>query len=70
LAIVDAGQSRQETVLSALNWLKTKAKKNDLVGIHNAANPFVLHQELESVFRAAREHRAALLAHPAHDTVK
>lgn len=70
IAVVSAGKSRQETVLNALNWLKTKAKKDDLVGIHNAANPFVLHQEIKNVFVAARAHRAALLAHPARDTVK
>jgi 2-C-methyl-D-erythritol 4-phosphate cytidylyltransferase len=70
MSVISSGTTRQETVLSALTWLKTKAKKSDLVGIHNAANPFVLHQEIESVFTAAREHRAALLAHPARDTVK
>jgi 2-C-methyl-D-erythritol 4-phosphate cytidylyltransferase len=70
MAVVSAGKTRQETVLSALTWLKIKAKKDDLVGIHNAANPFVLHQEIESVFANAKEYRAALLAHPARDTVK
>ena len=70
VAIVSAGKLRQETVLNALDWLKTKAKKNDLIGIHNAANPFVLHKEIEDVFAAALRYRAALLAHPARDTVK
>ncbi len=70
MAVVSAGKSRQETVLSALAWLKVKAKKDDLVGIHNAANPFVLRKEIENVFAAAQGHRAALLAHPARDTVK
>lgn len=70
IAIVSAGKSRQETVLNALNWLKIKGKKNDLIGIHNAANPFVLHQEIKDVFEAAWKHRGALLARPASDTVK
>jgi 2-C-methyl-D-erythritol 4-phosphate cytidylyltransferase len=70
LAVVSSGKTRQETVLNALAWLKTRAKKNDLAGIHNAANPFVLGHEMEDVFAAAGEHRAALLAHPARDTVK
>lgn len=70
VAVILAGKSRQETVLNALTWLKTKAKKHDLIGIHNAANPFVLHQEIENVFAAARKYCAALLAHPARDTVK
>ena len=70
MAIVPAGKSRQDTVLSALNWLKTKAKKDDLIGIHNAANPFVLNKEIRDVFAAAKKYSAALLAHPARDTVK
>lgn len=70
MAIVTAGESRQETVSNALSWLKTKAKGDDLIGIHNAANPFVMYKEIENVFAAARRHRAALLAHPARDTVK
>lgn len=70
IAIIPAGKTRQEAVSDVLDWLRTKAKKSDLVGIHNAANPFVLHQEIENVFAAARKHRAALLAHPARDTVK
>lgn len=70
IAVIPGGKSRQETVSNALDWLKEKAKKDDLVGIHNAANPFVLHQEIKNVFAAAREHRAALLAHPARDTIK
>jgi 2-C-methyl-D-erythritol 4-phosphate cytidylyltransferase len=70
MAVVSAGESRQETVLNALEWLKTKAKEDDLIGIHNAANPFVLSKEIKDVFAAAKEHRAALLVHPARDTVK
>jgi 2-C-methyl-D-erythritol 4-phosphate cytidylyltransferase len=70
IAIVPAGKLRQDTVLSSLNWLKAKAKINDLIGIHNAANPFVLPQEIKNVFVAAQEYHAALLAHPARDTIK
>ena len=70
MAVVSAGRSRQETVLNALEWLKTKAKKDDLIGIHNAANPFVLNKEIRDVFAAAKKYSAALLAHPARDTVK
>jgi 2-C-methyl-D-erythritol 4-phosphate cytidylyltransferase len=70
MTIVSSGKTRQETVLNALNWLKAKAKNDDLIGIHNAANPFVLRNEIVDVFAAAGTHRAALLAHPARDTVK
>jgi 2-C-methyl-D-erythritol 4-phosphate cytidylyltransferase len=70
IGIVSAEKSRQESVLKALVWLKAKARKDDLVGVHNAANPFVLQKEIKDVFTAARIHRAALLAHPARDTIK
>jgi 2-C-methyl-D-erythritol 4-phosphate cytidylyltransferase len=70
IGIIHAGKTRQETVLNALDWLKTKAKNHDLIGVHNAANPFVLCREIEDVFVAAQKYRAALLAHPARDTVK
>ena len=70
IAVIPAGKLRQDTTMNALVWLKSKVKKDDLIGIHNAANPFVLRQEIEDVFAAARMHRAALLAHPARDTIK
>jgi 2-C-methyl-D-erythritol 4-phosphate cytidylyltransferase len=70
IGIVNGGKVRQETVENSLNWLKTKAKRKDLIGIHNAANPFVLQQEIKDVFRAAKVNRAALLARKASDTVK
>ena len=70
IGIVPAEKSRQESVLKTLIWLKPKAKNDDLVGIHNAANPFVLRKEIRDVFAAARIHRAALLAYPARDTIK
>lgn len=70
VAVIAAGKARQETVLNALGWLREKAKNDDLVGIHNAANPFVLHSEIRNVFNAARKTGAALLAYPARDTIK
>jgi len=70
IAVIPAGKTRQEAVSDVLNWLKIKAKKEDLIGIHNAVNPFVQDKEIKDVFAAAREYRAALLAHPARDTVK
>lgn len=71
MAIVPAGKTtRQEGTLNALSLLKTKAKKTDLIGIHNAVNPFVLHREIKDVFNAALKHRSSLLAYPARDTVK
>jgi 2-C-methyl-D-erythritol 4-phosphate cytidylyltransferase len=70
IGIVNGGKVRQETVANSLDWLKTKTKNYDLIGIHNAANPFVLQQEIIDVFQAAKTNKAALLARKASDTVK
>jgi len=64
------GPTRQDTVFNALNFIKNKISSNDLVGIHNAANPFVSNEEINSVFLSAKKFKAALLAKPSPDTIK
>lgn len=70
LTIVEANHIRQESTFRVLKWLKLKAENNDLVGIHNAVNPFVTAKEIIEVYTAAKEYKAALLANRAKDTVK
>jgi len=70
IGIVEANHSRQDSTFLVLKWLKTQLKNNDLIGVHNAVNPFVSELEIINVFEAAKKHGAALLAHPARDTVK
>lgn len=70
LIIIEANHLRQESTFKALKWLKSKADKKDLVGIHNAVNPFVSDKEIKEVYKAAKEYKAALLAYQAKDTVK
>lgn len=65
-----ATSSRQASAFATLKFLKDRMKAKDLVGIHNAVNPFVTTGEIEAVFRAAKTYCAALLAHPATDTIK
>jgi 2-C-methyl-D-erythritol 4-phosphate cytidylyltransferase len=67
---VTAGPTRQESTFEILKKIRSKVKKSDLVGIHNAANPFVTADEIKKVFSAAKNYGAALLAQPARDTVK
>ena len=69
-ALFPARQSRQESTSAVLTYLQSRAKSTDLVGIHNAVNPFVTSKEIEVVFQAAQTYGAALLAKPAIDTVK
>lgn len=70
IGIVEANHSRQDSTYLVLKWLKEKLRPNDLIGVHNAVNPFVTEEEIVGVFEAAKKHKAALLAHPARDTVK
>ncbi len=64
------GKLRQDTVFNALNFIKDKSLPNDIVGIHNAANPFVSLDEIKSVYSAAQKFGSALLACPSSDTIK
>lgn len=45
------------------------ASPNDLVLVHNAANPYVSEQEITDVLTAAKQHGAAAVSHPAVDTL-
>jgi 2-C-methyl-D-erythritol 4-phosphate cytidylyltransferase len=70
LTIFEADNLRQESTFKVLKWLKSKTGKNDLIGIHNAVNPFVSDKEIVDVYQAAKKYRASLLAYLAKDTVK
>lgn len=63
-------EARQGRIGKALDWLLTRAKKNDLIGFHNAANPLVEVKELDSVFKEAKKYGSALLAIKVNDTIK
>jgi len=64
------GDLRQDTVFNALNFIKDQIKPNDIVGVHNAANPFVSADEIKSVYASAKKYNAALLAQSASSTIK
>jgi len=68
--VIGASFSRQESTFVILDTLKKQLKKGDLVGVHNAANPFVSKAEIAEVFKNAKRYGAALLAQAARDTVK
>lgn len=68
--IIKASFSRQDSTFGVLKTFKSQMKKDDLVGIHNAVNPFVSEGEIREVYSAAKIHGAALLACPAKDTIK
>jgi 2-C-methyl-D-erythritol 4-phosphate cytidylyltransferase len=68
--IIETNETRQGNTLNALNWLKNNCKDEDLVGIHNAVNPFVTSEEIENLYSEAKKNKSALLAYPSIDTIK
>lgn len=68
--LIRASLSRQESTFAVLAAIKSKMKKDDLVGVHNAVNPFVTEDEIRKVYTSAKLYGASLLAQAAKDTVK
>ena len=65
--LVAGGTRRQDSVH---NGLKAAGAEFPFVAIHDAARPFVTAGDLRAVFACTRECGAAILAHPARDTIK
>ena len=65
--VVIGGASRQESVW---NGLSSVSGDMEWVAVHDAARPGVTPEQVEEVCLMAREIGAAILAVPAHDTVK
>ncbi len=61
------GAERQDSVASGLSYTDAAA---DLIVIHDAARPFVSLQGVTACVEAAEETGAAIVAIPAHDTIK
>lgn len=67
LAVVEGGNSRQQSVQNGLAAIPTEAT---LVGIHDGARPLASPQLINAVVRAAEESGAAAAAVPVQDTLK
>lgn len=65
-AMVAGGANRQDSVLAGLSALPENC---DLAGIHDGARPFP-GEPVHEAIGMARQHGAAILAHPVSDTVK
>lgn len=64
--IVAGGAERQDSVASGLARLGAV----DLVAVHDAARPFIRRETIAACVAAAAECGAAIVALPAHDTIK
>jgi 2-C-methyl-D-erythritol 4-phosphate cytidylyltransferase len=66
--VVEGGDSRQESVVHALNALAAEA--DDIVLVHDAVRPLIDTATIERTIDAVAEHGAAIVALPAVDTIK
>lgn len=67
--VVLGGDTRQDSCGKGLEAL-CGAKKDDVVVIHNAANPLVSQKEINEVIKAAKKYGAAVCGKKVVDTVK
>lgn len=71
IGIISGGKERQDSVFEGLKFLKNRdAKKNDIVLVHNGANPFVDEILINNVIVAIKKHGAAICGFKARDTIK
>lgn len=66
--IVIGGEKRQDSVYNGLKSIK--AKDDDIIIIHNGANPFIDQKIISNVIENANKHGAAVAVHRAKDTIK
>lgn len=67
--IIEGGKERQDSVYNGIRLLKN-AKDDDIVIIHNGANPFISEKLIEEIIKAAKEYGACAAAFRAGDTIK
>ena len=71
IALIRGGRTRQETVFKGLKFLDCAGvKKNDIIIVHNGANPFVTKQEIKNSIALTRKFGASLVARKSTATVK
>jgi 2-C-methyl-D-erythritol 4-phosphate cytidylyltransferase len=69
--VVEGGKERQDSVRIGLEALsQLHPKEDDIVLVHNAANPLITNELISECIRAAQIHRASVAAYRIKDTVK
>lgn len=67
---VEGGTERVNSVLNALAYIDLQADDSDWVMVHDAARPMLQTQDIDVLWRARSQYRAAILARPISDTIK
>ena len=75
--IVAGGKERQDSLKNGLDAIKKDTGKKapgktqeDIIVVHNAANPLVSPEEITAIIDAAKKHGAAAVGSKIHDTIK
>jgi len=69
IKIVDGGLERQDSVYNGIKAIDN-ADNDDIILIHNAANPFVDEATINNCISATKKYGAAVVGFPAKDTIK
>src|SRR3989344_1897038 len=67
--IVDGGLERQDSTYNGIKAIG-KASDDDIIIVHNAANPFADEATINNTIKAAKKYGAAVAGFPAKDTIK
>ncbi len=71
VSIVLGGEERQDSVFNGLEEIqRLGARDNDIVVIHNGANPLVKENEIIACIDTSKRVGASVAAHPVKDTIK
>lgn len=66
--IILGGETRQESSFNGVKFIKTFAKDDDIVLIHDAARPLISRQIILDCISGAQKHNAVTTAYPSEDT--
>jgi len=69
IKVADGGVERQDSAYNGIKAIKN-AGNEDIILIHNAANPFVDEATINNCISAAKKYGAAAVGFPAKDTIK
>ncbi|MBS3097919.1 2-C-methyl-D-erythritol 4-phosphate cytidylyltransferase [Candidatus Woesearchaeota archaeon] len=69
IKVIEGGEKRQDSVYNAIREAN-HARPNDIILVHNAANPIVSEETIKKVIKAAKDFGAAAVAIKARDTIK
>lgn len=68
--LINGGKTRQESVANVLNHIGKNTEHNQIIFIHDAARPFVTHEDIDNLLHALETYSAATLCAPVSDTLR